>query len=126
MTEVAPAPKSSPVRTIISTYRARITAFAGLAFAGALLEAVLLVIVTGIAVGLTAGRDEIGPYLGMSFPMDRALVVGAIVLLVRLALNIASAVAAAITIDSPGLFSAATASGAGGVVGSSAQVSPEG
>lgn len=85
----------SPVRTLVSTYRARIAAFAGLAFAGALLEAVLLVTVTGIAVSLTAGRDEIGPYLGFSFPLDRALIVGFIVLVVRLALNVASAVAAA-------------------------------
>lgn len=86
---------SSPVRRIIGRYKARIAVFAGLSFAGALLEAALLVILTGVAMSLTAGRDEIGPFLGQSLDLDHALFIGGVILVARLGLNIVSAVTAA-------------------------------
>ena len=73
---------------------------ASVSFIGALLEALFLVLVTGIASALAGGESSIGPYLGQSVSSTTALVVAAVVLAVRLVLNLVGvAISARLTAD---------------------------
>ncbi|MFC7489220.1 MULTISPECIES: ABC transporter ATP-binding protein [unclassified Knoellia] len=52
-----------------------------------MVEAAFLVLVTGLLLALTSGRDVIGPVAGQELPIDAALVAAAIGLVLRFALN---------------------------------------
>ena len=80
---------SSVLRGLVSKYRGRMALLATVSFAGALLEAFFLVIVTAVAMALVAEKSSVGPVLGHSIGVRPALVLGAVVLVLRLALNLA-------------------------------------
>ena len=83
------------LRNLVSKYRGRVSLLATVSFVGALLEAFFLVVVTGIAMALVAGRPTVGPLLGRSAGVSSALLLGALVLVVRLALNLVGVSASA-------------------------------
>jgi ABC-type multidrug transport system fused ATPase/permease subunit len=76
------------LRNLVSKYRGRVSLLAAVSFVGALLEALFLVVITGIAMALVAGRPSVGPVLGRSASVSSALLLGALVLAVRLVLNL--------------------------------------
>jgi ABC-type multidrug transport system fused ATPase/permease subunit len=61
---------------------------AGVSFAGALLEALFLIIITGVAMSLVAGRSNLAPFAGQTMTVRMALVAAAVVLAGRLVLNL--------------------------------------
>ncbi len=90
----------SALSSLVAPYRGRMAALASVSFIGALLEALFLVLVTGIALALAGGESSIGPYLGQSVSSTTALVVAAVVLAVRLVLNLVGvAISARLTAD---------------------------
>lgn len=91
---------SKMLRRLLSTYRARVAVLAAASFVGALIEAAFLVLVTGVAVALVAGKTTLGPWLGQSVPIRTALILGAVLLVVRLALNLGTVrLSASLTAD---------------------------
>lgn len=90
----------SALRDLISNYRGRMSSLALVSFLGGLLEALFLVIVTGVAMALVGDESTIGPYLGQSVSTGAALVVAALVLVARLAFNLVGvAISARLTAD---------------------------
>jgi len=83
-----PARGSSALRSLVSEYKGQMALLASVSFVGALLEALFLVILTGVAMAMVSGRSTVGPHLGQSLSINSALVIAAVVLLVRLALNL--------------------------------------
>jgi ABC-type multidrug transport system fused ATPase/permease subunit len=79
---------SSMLKELVSGYRGRLAILAIVSFVGALLEALFLVIITGVAMALVAQKTAVGPVLGHSTPVGAALLVAALVLVVRLLLNL--------------------------------------
>jgi len=73
---------------LVRPYRAKMGALAVVSFAGALLEAFFLVLVSAVALALVAGEDFIGPVAGRTLELWPALVLGAIALLSRLGLSL--------------------------------------
>jgi ABC-type multidrug transport system fused ATPase/permease subunit len=68
-------------------HRGRIALLAAASFCAAMVEAVFLVLVTGLLLALTGGRDVIGPVAGRELPLDLALGAAGIGLVLRFALN---------------------------------------
>jgi len=94
----------SVLRDLLSRYRGRVALLASTSFVGALFEAVFLVLITGVAMALVADKDSVGPVLGRSASIGTALVIGAALLAVRLAVNlwgvrISADLTAAVTAD---------------------------
>ncbi|GAA6524407.1 ABC transporter ATP-binding protein [Intrasporangium sp. DVR] len=79
---------SSILIELVSKYRARLAALASVSFLGALLEALFLVIITGVAMALVAQKATVGPVLGHSASVSGALALAALVLIMRLALSL--------------------------------------
>lgn len=73
---------------LTSKYRGRMTLLGLASFAGAMLEAGFLVLLTSTVLALAAGRETIGPVLGQSLPMTTALVLAAVVVALRLILSL--------------------------------------
>ncbi|MFN2347511.1 MAG: ABC transporter ATP-binding protein [Dermatophilaceae bacterium] len=70
-------------------HRWRITVLALTSFAGAMLEAGFLVLLTTALLALAGGADQVGPVLGYSISVRAALGVAAVAVILRLALNLA-------------------------------------
>ena len=70
-----------------SGHRGRILLLATASFGAAMVEAAFLVLVTGLLLALTGGRDVIGPIAGRELPIDLALVAALVGLVLRFALN---------------------------------------
>ena len=68
-------------------HRGRILLLAAASFGAAMVEAVFLVLVTGLLLALTGGRDVIGPVAGRELGIDVALVAALVGLVLRFALN---------------------------------------
>lgn len=68
-------------------HRGRIAMLAAASFAAAMVEAGFLVLVTGLLLALTGGRDVIGPVAGRELSIDIALVAAIVGLVLRFALN---------------------------------------
>jgi ATP-binding cassette subfamily B protein len=79
---------SSALRDLVAEYKGQMALLATVSFIGALLEALFLVILTGVAMAMVSGESSVGPYLGRSLSINVALLVAAAVLLVRLAVNL--------------------------------------
>ena len=79
---------SSTLSQLVSKYRGRLAVLATVSFLGALLEALFLVIITGVAMALVAGKATVGPVLGNSASVNGALIFAALALVVRLALSL--------------------------------------
>ncbi|WP_040751137.1 ABC transporter ATP-binding protein [Phycicoccus elongatus] len=73
----------------MSEYKGQVALLASLSFIGALLEALFLFILTGVAMAMVSGRSSVGPYVGHSLAINSALMFAALLLLVRLGLNLA-------------------------------------
>jgi ATP-binding cassette subfamily B protein len=78
----------SALRDLVAEYKGQMALLATVSFIGALLEALFLVILTGVAMAMVSGESSVGPYLGRSLSINVALLVAAAVLLVRLAVNL--------------------------------------
>lgn len=78
------------LRQLVSRNRGRMVVLAGLSLVGALLEAVFLVLITGIALSLVSGRDAVGPFAGVTLSLPQTLAAAAVLLVGRLALNLAT------------------------------------
>lgn len=74
--------------SLVGSYKTRIVLLSGVSFLGAMLEAVFVVGITGLAVALVAGQSQVGPVAGHSIPVSTALILLAVALGLRLALNI--------------------------------------
>lgn len=85
----------SSIRGIVSTYRGRILLLSLIAFGGALLEAALLVLITGVAMALASNLDAVGPYLGRTLEVGNALLLGGAALILRLLFNLLAVFASA-------------------------------
>lgn len=82
-------PRDKPVlRDLVSRYRGAITVLAITSFVGALLEALFLVILTGIALALIGGGRDVGPVMGQSLSASSALLLAAGILAVRLGFSL--------------------------------------
>jgi ATP-binding cassette subfamily B protein len=91
---------SSALRDLVTEYKGQMALLATVSFIGALLEALFLVILTGVAMAMVSGESSVGPYLGRSLSINVALLVAAAVLLVRLALNLSGVrISAGLTAD---------------------------
>ena len=91
---------SSALRDLVAEYKGQMALLATVSFIGALLEALFLVILTGVAMAMVSGESSVGPYLGRSLSVNVALLVAAAVLLVRLALNLSGVrISAGLTAD---------------------------
>lgn len=71
-------------------YRWRMVILGVTSFLGAMLEAGFLVVLTATVLALAAGRDTVGPLLGMPLPVETALWVAAGTVVVRLGLGISA------------------------------------
>ncbi len=96
------ARRNSPLAGLVREHRGRMATVAALSLVGALSEALFLVILTGVAMAMVQGATSVGPVMGRSLPVTAALVLSAVLLLVRLTLNLAAvrvsaSLAAAIT-----------------------------
>lgn len=69
-------------------HRGRIALLAGASFTAAMVEAVFLVLVTGLLLAVTGGLDTVGPVAGRDIPVPTALAVAAVGLVARLGLNL--------------------------------------
>lgn len=78
------------LRRLIGQNRGRMAVLAAVSLVGALLEAVFLVLITGIGMSLLAGRNEVGPFLGITLSLSQTLAAAAVLLLGRLGLNLAT------------------------------------
>lgn len=83
---------------LLTPHKGRIALLSLASFASALLEALFIVLLTGIGMALVGGKDVVGPAYGQYLPMDTALAVacGSLVLRVILSL-IAVHLSAALT-----------------------------
>lgn len=80
----------SPLWQLVGRYRGRMVVLAVVSLASALLEASFLVLVTGTAMSLVAGRDSVGPVFGFVWPLSRTLLAAALLLFGRLGLSLAT------------------------------------
>ena len=80
--------RSGLIAGLVRPYRVKVSTLAAISFIGALLEAFFLVLVSAVALALIAGEDLIGPVAGYTVQLGSALAIGAVALLVRLALSI--------------------------------------
>lgn len=78
----------APLRALVARYRGSVALLAGTSFVGALLEALFLVIITGIAMALIGGQERVGPFLGQTIRTTTALWVGGGLLVARLVLSL--------------------------------------
>jgi ATP-binding cassette subfamily B protein len=85
---VRPARSTSAVARLTRDHRAKMSTVAVLSLVGALSEALFLVLLTGVAMAMVQGTDSVGPVLGRTVPVASALVLSAVLLVVRLALNL--------------------------------------
>jgi ATP-binding cassette subfamily B protein len=91
---------SSALRDLVAEYKGQMALLATVSFIGALLEALFLVLLTGVAMAMVSGESSVGPYLGRSLSINVALLVAAAVLLMRLALNLSGVrISAGLTAD---------------------------
>lgn len=78
----------SVLRGFTRRYRPRMVLLGVTSFAGAMLEAGFLVLLTSTVLALAAGTDTIPPVLGLTLTTDLALVGSAVAVAVRLALSL--------------------------------------
>lgn len=103
-------PKNSPTASsggaillrLVAPHTTQIALLSALSLGGALLEALFIVILTGIGMALVGGKDSVGPAFGQMAPVPVALVLAALSLLLRVALSlwgvrVSARLAAAIT-----------------------------
>lgn len=80
----------SSLWAIVRPHRARMGTLGITSFFGAMLEAGFLVLLSSTVLALTAGREELGPLAGRSVALSVGLWTGAVSVVLRLALNLAT------------------------------------
>ncbi|WP_432560115.1 ABC transporter ATP-binding protein [Granulicoccus sp. GXG6511] len=90
------------LRGLISPYKGRIALLSLVSLGGALLEALFIVLLTGIGMALAGGNDRVGPAFGRFLSVPSALVVAALTLALRvtfslLSVKVSAYLAAAVT-----------------------------
>lgn len=78
----------SILRAIISPHKGRIALLSLVSLASALLEALFIVLLTGIGMALVGGQESVGPAFGQLLPMSTALILAALALLFRIILSL--------------------------------------
>ncbi len=86
--ETGPQSGWAVLRNLTRKYRGRMFLLGFTSFAGAMLEAGFLVLLTSTVLALAAGRESIAPGLGRSLSTTTALVLSALAIVVRLALSL--------------------------------------
>lgn len=76
------------LRAIIARHRARVGLLALVSFAGAALEALFLVLLTGIAMAMINSISHVGPVYGFTLPVQQALIIAGASLALRVGLNL--------------------------------------
>ena len=72
---------------LASAQRGRITLLALVSFAAAMVEAAFLVLVTGLLLAISSGRDVIGPVAGHEVPIGTAVAAAGVGLVLRFVFN---------------------------------------
>lgn len=80
----------SILRTIVAPHKGGIALLSFASLASALLEALFIVLLTGIGMALVGGQRSVGPAFGQVMPLSTALVLAAVSLLLRIALSLGS------------------------------------
>ncbi|MFN8108076.1 MAG: ABC transporter ATP-binding protein [Nocardioidaceae bacterium] len=78
--------------SLLAQHRGRVFLVTLTAFAGAIFEAALLVLLTGLAVNFASGGTRLGPYLGITLSSSFAILIGLGTLILRLVFMLASVV----------------------------------
>lgn len=85
---------------LVSLHRPTMLLLALASFVGAFLEAGFLVLLTGTVLALAAGKSSLTPILGVTIPVDLALALETIAIVLRLGLGLASAyLSASLVVD---------------------------
>lgn len=87
-TTAKPVEGSAILRALLAPHKARIALLSALSLGGALLEALFIVLLTGIGMALVGGGDTVGPALGLVLPVSTAIIVAALSLALRVALSL--------------------------------------
>ena len=83
-----PVEGSAILRALVAPHKARIALLSALSLGGALLEALFIVLLTGIGMALVGGSDTVGPAFGLVLPVSTAILVAALSLALRVTLSL--------------------------------------
>lgn len=94
----------SPLWGLVAPHRGRVALLAATSLISALLEALFIVVLTGIGMALVSGAPRVGPAFGQYLPLGTAILIAALALVVRVALSIwsvqlSAALVAAVTTE---------------------------
>lgn len=93
-----PPKRSSILARLVRPHRGQVVLLSVISLSSALLEALFIVVLTGIAMALVGRKAVVGPAFGQTLSMPAALATAALLLLVRMALSLWSVhVSAALT-----------------------------
>ncbi len=87
--------RPSDLSNLVRGHRGRMTALALASFAGALVEAGFLVLLTAVGMALVADSDVVGPFVGQTTTIPTALTLAALLLCIRLVLSLGAVVMSA-------------------------------
>lgn len=87
-TAAKPVEGSAILRALVAPHKARIALLSLVSLGSALLEALFIVLLTGIGLALVGNSDTVGPAFGQVLPVSQALLVAAVSLALRVALSL--------------------------------------
>lgn len=87
-TAAKPVEGSAILRALVAPHKARIALLSLVSLGSALLEALFIVLLTGIGLALVGNSDTVGPAFGQILPVSQALLVAAVSLALRVALSL--------------------------------------
>ena len=83
-----PVEGSAILRALVAPHKGQIALLSALSLGGALLEALFIVLLTGIGMALVGGSDTVGPAFGLVLPVSPAILVAALSLALRVTLSL--------------------------------------
>lgn len=83
-----PVEGSAILRALVAPHKPKIALLSALSLGGALLEALFIVLLTGIGMALVGGSDTVGPAFGLVLPVSTAILVAALSLALRVTLSL--------------------------------------
>ena len=83
-----PVEGSAILRALVAPHRPQIALLSALSLGGALLEALFIVLLTGIGMALVGGSDTVGPAFGLVLPVSTAILVAALSQALRVTLSL--------------------------------------
>lgn len=87
-TTAQPAEGSAILRALVAPHKGQIVLLSGLSLASALLEALFIVLLTGVGLALVEGSDSVGPAFGQVLSVPAAILVAAVSLTLRVTLSL--------------------------------------